>query len=161
MAVCCSWLRFFWGLFAEWRGPHYEFGGEYLGFGPAAASDFAGKRYTFQRDLRRYTEGMFGGTPVLSECDAIPLRERAGEYLMLRLRTSLGVEAKEYRRMFRMDFAPLEALLVRFEQAGYAKQENGRWRLTARGFLLSNQIIVALQDAQREAVSPWSNEAEG
>lgn len=137
----------------------YWLGGEYLGFGPAAASDFAGKRYTFRRDLKRYTEGMFGGTSVLAECDSIPLRERAGEYLMLRLRTSLGIEAKEYFRMFRMDFAPLEALLLRFEKAGYAKREKGRWRLTPRGFLLSNQIIVALQEAQHD--TPWGGETGG
>lgn len=131
----------------------YWLGGEYLGFGPAAASDFAGKRYTFQRDLRAYAEGMFSGAPVLSECESIPLRERAGEYLMLRLRTRYGIEESEYHRLFRMDFAPLEELLQRLAKAGYTKQEDGRWRLTPTGFLLSNQIILGLQSAQREAVS--------
>ncbi|MEA4965929.1 MAG: radical SAM family heme chaperone HemW [Oscillospiraceae bacterium] len=130
----------------------YWLGGEYLGFGPAAASDFAGKRYTFQRDLRAYVEGMFSGAPVLSECETIPLRERAGEYLMLRLRTSYGIEAAEYYRMFRMDFSPLEELLQRLAKAGYARQDDGRWRLTPAGFLLSNQIILRLQEAQRETV---------
>jgi len=133
----------------------YWMGGEYLGFGPGAASDFAGKRFTYQRDLRSYVEGMFGGAPVLSECESIPLRERAGEYLMLRLRTRYGIEGKEYRRMFRMDFAPLEELLEKLRKVRYATKENGRWRLTAQGFLLSNQIILALQEAQRESVSIW------
>ena len=133
----------------------YWYGGEYLGFGPAAASDFAGKRFTYQRDLDGYIDGMFGGTPILSECESIPLRERAGEYLMLRLRTAFGIGAKEYRRMFRMDFAPLEELLKKYEAAGYAKKQGDRWRLTPHGFLLSNQIILALQEAQRESVSVW------
>ena len=133
----------------------YWLGGEYLGFGPAAASDFGGKRFTYQRDLQSYTDGMFGGAPVLSECETIPLRERAGEYLMLRLRTRYGVEAKEYRRMFRMDFAPLQEIFLELRKAHYATQENGRWRLTPQGFLLSNQIILALQEAQREASATW------
>ena len=133
----------------------YWYGGEYLGFGPAAASDFAGKRFTYQRDLHGYTEGMFTGAPVLSECESIPLRERAGEYLMLRLRTRFGIEAKEYRRMFRMDFAPLEEILKKLETLGFTKQRDGRWRLTPHGFLLSNQIILSLQEAQRESVSVW------
>ena len=30
---------------------------------------------------------------------------------------------------------------------------DGRWRLTAKGFLLSNQIIGALLDAQQTAAS--------
>ena len=126
-----------------------------LGFGPAAASDFAGKRFTYQRDLAGYIDGMFNGTPILSECESIPLRERAGEYLMLRLRTAFGIGAKEYRRMFRMDFAPLEELLKKLQEAGYAKQVEKRWRLTPQGFLLSNQIILSLQEAQRDAVSVW------
>lgn len=133
----------------------YWMGGEYLGFGPGAASDFGGKRFTYRRDLRSYVEGMFGGAPVLSECESIPLRERAGEYLMLRLRTRLGIESGEYRKMFRMDFAPLEELLEKLRAARYAVQEDGRWRLTPQGFLLSNQIIVALQAAQREASATW------
>ena len=86
---------------------------------------------------------------------AIPLRERAGEYLMLRLRTRYGIEATEYNRMFRMDFAPLEEILERLRKVRYTTKENGRWRLTPHGFLVSNQIIVALQEAQRESVSIW------
>lgn len=34
----------------------YWTGGEYLGFGPCAASDFAGKRFTIEPDLRTYVE---------------------------------------------------------------------------------------------------------
>ena len=129
----------------------YWNGAEYLGFGPAAASDFSGKRFSFQRDLQAYTNGIFSGTSVLAECESIPLRERAGEYLMLRLRTRAGIEAREYHRMFHMDFAPLEGILKKLQTAGYAKEENGRWSLTPNGYLLSNRIIVLLQEAQRES----------
>jgi oxygen-independent coproporphyrinogen-3 oxidase len=31
-------------------------------------------------------------------------------------------------------------------QAGYALEEEGRWHLTPRGFLLSNQIIAQMLD---------------
>ena len=133
----------------------YWLGGEYMGFGPSAASDFAGKRYTYQRSLRGYIDGIFGGTSVMAECDEIPIRERASEYLMLRLRTRYGVEAGEYSRSYRMDFEPLEEIFQQLRKARYAVKDNGRWRLTAQGMLLSNPIIVALQEAQREAVTPW------
>ncbi len=131
----------------------YWTGGEYLGFGPAAASDFSGKRFSFRRDLNVYTNGMFEGTSVLEECESIPLRERAGEYLMLRLRTADGIEKDEYHRMFHMDFAPLEEILEKYEEMGLAKQVQKRWRLTPSGFLLSNHIIVELQEAQHESVA--------
>ena len=138
----------------------YWLGGEYLGFGPDAASDFGGKRFTYVRDLAAYTDGMFRGAPVLRECETIPRRERAGEYLMLRLRTAAGIEEKEYRRMFSMDFAPLEQILKKLKSAGYARQEGGRWRLTPQGFLLSNPIILALQQAQRESAAIWRDAQE-
>ena len=35
----------------------YWKGGEYLGFGPSASSDFAGKRFTIVRSLRQYIDG--------------------------------------------------------------------------------------------------------
>ena len=90
---------------------------------------------------------------VLSECDAIALRERAGEYLMLRLRTSVGIEEEEYVKAFLLSFRPLERLLQKLAEQGMALYADGRWRLTAKGFLLSNQIIGALLDAQQTAAS--------
>ncbi len=137
----------------------YWTGGEYIGFGPSAASDFGGKRYTYQRSLHGYVEGIFNGTALLSECESIPLRERAGEYLMLRLRTVLGVEAGEYSRMFRMDFAPLEKIFLKLRQHGYAVKDGKRWHLTPTGFLVSNQIILALQEAQHDSVNVWVDQS--
>ena len=73
--------------FASRHNLKYWTGGEYLGFGPSAASDFAGKRFTIARDITAYCDGILTGGAILSECEEIPSRERAGEYLMLRLRT--------------------------------------------------------------------------
>lgn len=129
----------------------YWQGGEYLGFGPAAASDFAGKRFTCVSDLKAYVEGITQNGSVLSECDSIPLHDRAGEYLMLRLRTADGVEASEYNSSFRMSFAPIEEELKKFQEQGLAAYENGRWHFTARGFLVSNDLLARLLLAQQES----------
>ena len=48
---------------------------------------------------------------------------------------------------------PLERLLQKLAEQGMALYADGRWRLTAKGFLLSNQIIGALLDAQQTAAS--------
>ena len=129
----------------------YWVGDEYLGFGPCAASDFAGKRFTIAPDLEGYIEGMMGKGAVLSECEAIPLRERAGEYLMLRLRTVDGIEAQEYTRSFLLPFEPLEKVLQKFQKDDLCVLTNGRWHLTPKGFMLSNSIILELLDAQQES----------
>ena len=123
----------------------YWQGGEYLGFGPSASSDFAGKRFTCAPDLDGYVEGVLHGGAILSECESIPLHERAGEYLMLRLRTRYGVDGRAFAKRFRIPFGPLERQFRHYETAGLAMlQEDGTWRLTPRGFLVSNQIISTL-----------------
>lgn len=129
----------------------YWMGREYLGFGPAAHSDFGGCRYAFVRDLEAYIKGVTEGGPILSESENIPTRERSGEYLMLRLRTSYGIEEWEYRREYYMNFDPLAVKLQEYEQRGWAEQVERRWRLTPEGFLLSNRLIGELLELQENA----------
>ena len=123
----------------------YWTGGEYLGFGPDASSDFAGRRFTAIRDLKGYIQGIREGGQVLREVVEVPNRERAGEYLMMRLRTNSGLDPKEYAQKFLLPFGPLEAALQKFrEQRLAAKTYDGRWHLTPEGFLVSNTIISDL-----------------
>ncbi len=124
----------------------------YLGFGPGAHSDFGGRRYSFVRDLDAYIQGVRSGGNIIDSSDLIPQRERGGEYLMLRLRTAEGIEEWEYRGTYFMDFAPLEARLREFAAQGWAERTSeGRWRLTPRGFLVSNQLIGDLLERQEQA----------
>lgn len=124
---------------------------EYIGFGPGAHSDFGGRRYSFLRDLDGYIEGVLKGGRIIDESSLIPHKARCGEYLMLGLRTSRGIEEWEYRRQFFMNFDPIEAKLESFEAKGWAEKKEGRWHLTPEGFLLSNQLIGALLEIQEAA----------
>ena len=127
----------------------YWTGGEYLGFGPSASSDFAGKRFTLKRNLQDYITAIREGGDIMDDLQEIPTRERAGEYLMLRLRTSQGIDAMEYEKMFLLPFAPLEEELEKRRRFFHATQtETGRWVLTPKGFLVSNDIITDLLLAQ-------------
>ena len=101
--------------------------------------------------LRTYVEGIAHHGSVLSECETIPPRERAGEYVMLRSRIVSGLDAQEYERSYLLPFAPLQQLLERFAGHGLAAQSGSRWYLTPRGWLVSNRIILALQDAQEKS----------
>jgi len=132
------------GLYSR-HNMKYWTGGEYLGFGPAASSDFGGRRFTTIRDLQGYVNGIKTGGSVLEEVDEVPQRERAGEYLMLRLRTISGINRYEYEHKFLLPFDEIEAALERSRTMGYAmRSEEGRWRLTPRGYLISNDIITDL-----------------
>ena len=48
----------------------YWTGEEYLGFGPDASSDFAGKRFSIVRDLKAYIDGIQHGGQVLRDVQA-------------------------------------------------------------------------------------------
>lgn len=120
---------------------------EYAGFGPGAHSDFGGVRYAYARDLEGYIRGVKDHTPILSENERIPDRDRDTEWLMLGLRTVRGLDPREFENRFRRRFACFGPFLAQCEKAGYAVFEDGRWRLTPRGFLLSNQIIGGMLDA--------------
>ena len=123
----------------------YWNGGEYLGFGPDASSDFGGQRFSVIRDLQGYIDGIKNGGQVLREVQEVAVRERAGEYLMLRLRTASGIDPKVYEKRYRLSFAPLEKVLEECKERGLAVHTyDGRWHLTPSGFLLSNQIISDL-----------------
>ena len=127
----------------------YWTGGEYLGFGPAASSDFAGKRFTLKRDLQAYIAGIRDGGDIMEDMEEIPMRERAGEYLMLRLRTSQGIEEQEYEKLYLLPFGPLEDVLEKQRRLFHATQtDTGRWVLTPKGYLVSNDIITDLLIAQ-------------
>ena len=123
----------------------YWTGGEYLGFGPDASSDFAGRRFAIVRDLQGYVEGICQGGQVLREVQEVPGRERAGEYLMMRLRIASGIDPAEYEKLFLLPFAPMEKAMGKFREQGWAqKTYDGRWHLTPTGFLVSNTIISDL-----------------
>ena len=140
--------------FASRHNLKYWMMNPYLGFGPGAHSDFGSRRYAFIRDLEGYMEAVQSGGRLLSEDEVIPPGERAAEYLMLRLRTTVGIEEWEYRREYLMDFDPLLELLTQYERQGWARQEGSRWVFTPEGFLRSNQLIGQLLDHQVRATLP-------
>ena len=123
----------------------YWNGSAYLGFGPNASSDFGGRRFSIVRDLQSYIDGIRTGGQVLQDVQEIPPRERAGEYLMTRLRTVSGLDPREYEKRFLLPFAPLQTALEKNKEHGLAaKTFDGRWHLTPAGFLVSNTIISDL-----------------
>ena len=116
---------------------------EYAGFGPGAHSDFGGVRYGYVRDLDAYIAGQL----VLAEAETDGTLARDFEYVMLSLRTAEGIDRRTFENRYRQRFEAMERLFVQYEQAGLAQRTEGGWRLTPRGFLVSNSIIVALQEA--------------
>ncbi len=115
----------------------------YAGFGPGAHSDFGDVRFAYERDLSSYIQGKL----TLSEREEVSQRDRMQEYIMLSLRTAAGIDKLHFERQYRQRFEPMEKLLIQYESHGLAHRTEGGWALTPQGFLLSNAIIVSLQEA--------------
>lgn len=130
----------------------YWQGGEYLGFGANASSDFDGKRFIMTRDINDYIDGVLNHGQVIYDLQEIPLRDRAGEYLMTRLRTHHGISREEYERQYLLPFDPIEEELEKNRAVHLAIQSDGRWRLSPEGFLVSNTILSDLLLAQERSI---------
>ena len=77
--------------------------------------------------------------------------ERDTEYIMLALRTREGLDGPTFQRRYRQRFEPLARALAPMAAAGLAEETApGRWRLTPRGFLVSNAVIRRLWEALEE-----------
>ena len=113
----------------------------YLGFGCGAHSYLGGKRFSFVPDLRRYIDGISGRKPVVEEADELSNGNRFGEYIMLKLRTSEGIDSDFFYRRFHTDFEPYAKKLEPFIAPGYVRKDGSKYHLTPEGFLVSNQII--------------------
>ena len=124
--------------------------GEYAGFGPGAHSDFGGVRYAYEKDLEGYIRGVRSHAPMLAESERIPPLDRDTEWIMLGLRTAAGLDPKVFENRFRRRFSCFLPFLDQCVRAGYAEEADGRWHLTPRGFLVSNQIIGGMLDALAE-----------
>jgi oxygen-independent coproporphyrinogen-3 oxidase len=114
----------------------------YIGIGPAAHSDYGGKRTACPKNLDGFIcSDLQENVPIEEDID------RLEEYVMLSLRTSDGISFDRLSRLGGEDFAKrLFARSHALEKNGLLVSENGRIHLTDKGFLLSNSIIVHLLD---------------
>ncbi len=116
---------------------------EYIGLGPGAHSLFGGRRFEFPRDIT----GFIDGTAAVRNEEEVPDFERQNEYLMVRLRTSDGVDLRDLEKRYNIDSTPYEEAFRALAKHGLTEQSGTRWHLTETGFLVSNSIINLITDA--------------
>lgn len=123
----------------------YWSGGEYLGLGAAAHSDFDGERFAALRDVAVYIDGMElvgQGDTIWSERRAIPEDERMSEFVMLAMRLRDGVSRAEFTARFDADLdSYCGERLKAYIPDGFVTFDGDRYAFTTKGMYVSNYIL--------------------
>jgi oxygen-independent coproporphyrinogen-3 oxidase len=112
----------------------YWDGGDYLGFGPGAHSYVDGRRYHNAPSLTTYLDLAGGPVEARRVYDDLGPEEAETERVMLALRTSRGAKLESLR----CPDGAINAIL----NEGLGVTVAGRLKLTDRGFLLLNEIVL-------------------
>jgi oxygen-independent coproporphyrinogen-3 oxidase len=131
--------------------------GEWLGFGPAAASQHDGWRYANPADLAAWTAAIAAGRRGGSERVQLTPELLAADCLIFGLRCHRGVDEGALRARFAgVDWTPWNRLADRLAGEGLLERSEGRVWLTARGRLLADAVGAAVLD-----IWPARSAAEG
>jgi oxygen-independent coproporphyrinogen-3 oxidase len=123
---------------------NYWSNGEYAGLGVGAASYRGGVRAVHVRELEAYIAAAQAGGPIPSESERLEGFRRAGEAIMLALRTSQGVRLADFKNRYDVDLLEHYAPVVgRFTGAGLLERSGDALRLTERGRFLANDVCGA------------------
>jgi oxygen-independent coproporphyrinogen III oxidase len=117
---------------------------DYLGLGVGAASYLGGIRSTHTRDLAAYCQAALDGRPIPGESERLEGAARAGEAIMLALRTAEGVDLARFRERYGIDVAERYRKVVgELVAAGVLDAGATHVRLTERGRFVANDVCGA------------------
>ena len=123
---------------------NYWANGEYVGLGVGAASYLGGVRSVHTRDLQTYISAAFEGREIPRESEELEGAKRAGEAVMLSLRTSQGVSLQGFKERYGVDFMEFYASVVeRYRDDGLLEVDATHARLTRRGRFVANDVCAA------------------
>ena len=122
----------------------YWQGKDYLGLGPAATSTIGARRFTNPTDLMDYEDIVTSGKSG-ADYELLDARTRNSEWLMLGLRTTQGIELKEYKKRTGKELTAVHKQLIEaLYRNNLIRINNGMLRLTREGMLVSNTIVERL-----------------
>jgi oxygen-independent coproporphyrinogen-3 oxidase len=114
----------------------------YIGFGLDAHSMLERKDDAV-RFANPYSLTNYSGTSGLSDCTRVGSREAFEETIFLGLRLQEGIDVSHLRTSFPHEFtANAESAVNVLVADGLMTKHDGRWRLTPRGRLISNDVFT-------------------
>ena len=117
---------------------------DYLGFGPAAHSCFAEKRFGHSRDIDAY----LGGESIIIDIEELSRRERMNEYVMLGMRLADGISFSDFAAKFGREFLSEFGEFAKY-RGEFVKIDANNCRFTEKGMLVSNYILSDVLDFEK------------
>lgn len=122
----------------------YWAGDDYLGLGPSAVSTLGKRRFTNPRYMDEY-DAAIRGAFVGEDFEELSSQDLLREMVMLSLRTTKGLDLKEFRERAGYDLIKRkEPLITALHRENLVRINRGRLMLTKNGMLASNPIIRRL-----------------
>ncbi len=125
--------------------------GEWLGFGPSAASQWRGRRFANPPDLRRWLASVEAGVPERVDVVTLSPETLLADALVFGLRMTAGVDLDELEARFPSGMSVRNLpLWGRLAEEGLLERAGARVRLTLAGRLVADQVGVAVLEALEE-----------
>jgi len=110
---------------------------DYLGLGPSAVSTIGNKRWENCKNIVEYSQN-----PCRRKEIKLNKKDQINEFIMLSLRTTRGLNLKEYAKKTGENFWKKHHKIINLlHKNNLVKIRNGYLSLTKNGFLVSNSII--------------------
>lgn len=123
---------------------------EYLGLGTGAHSYFRNTRFSFIKNVNGFIgalKNLDNETKLTDENYTITPEERLGEYIMLALRLTRGINTAEFERLFKRSFDSMyQELLPAYVENGFMKKTETGYAFTTKGMYVSNYILSSMLD---------------
>lgn len=130
--------------FVSQHNSGYWNGSDYLGLGPSAVSTLGRRRFNTPRYMDEYDAYVRGGF-IGNDFEELSDDDLLKEMVMLTLRTSKGLNLKEFRKRAGFDLIRRkEPLITALHRENLIRISHGHLRLTKNGMLVSNVIIRRL-----------------
>jgi oxygen-independent coproporphyrinogen-3 oxidase len=133
-------------------------GGDYLGFGPAAATRSGLLRWTHRPDLSAYLASLESGRPAQRAAETLRAAQDAAERLAFAFRLTGGVRIPPAGWPSQQQ-SGLKAALRRLQTAGLLRPRRGRWIPTRRGLDIADAVTAVILELGTEGTPAAVNGA--
>lgn len=114
----------------------------YIGFGVSAGSFLQRRRWKNVSSLESYIKRTDDGESVVSFREHLTGKKEKGEYFMMGLRLTSGIEIESYYDRFGVfPEADFEHEMDFLSHEGFIKRDNKRIRLTKKGLFVANRVL--------------------